>query len=193
MHGRLVTNEYRFRIGLATVDLCPRCSHAPKTIEHILQDCFHSRGIWEQFIPPTHVQSFFATPFNLWIKDNALSVSMGLNDVGWCQFFLALLWGIWLQRNEIIFNGLEFSPYNVIRQATNLTLDIQIPLDQFGITGPDIANGRWTKPPPGYLKPNVDGSFRDGRAAFGGVLRDHHGMWIWPYGVLLEWLIFSLH
>ena len=85
-----------------------------------------------------------------------------------------------MQRNEVV-NGLEFSPYKVFHQAMNLALDMQIPLDQFGVLRPNIVNGRWTKPPPGYLKLNVDGSFCDGRAAFGGVLHDHHGMWIWGF------------
>ena len=56
-----------------------------------------------------------------------------------------------------------------------------IPVDQFGLFGPDPINGRWCKPPPGYLKLNVDGSFRDGRATFAGVLRDHRGVWMWGF------------
>lgn len=47
--------------------------------------------------------------------------------------------------------------------------------------GPDPDNGKWCKPPLGYLKLNVDESFRDGQAAYGGVLRDCHGMWIWGF------------
>ena len=45
----------------------------------------------------------------------------------------------------------------------------------------DPVNGRWEKPPPGYLKLNVDGSFRDNQGTYGGVLRDEAGAWIWGF------------
>lgn len=35
-------------------------------------------------------------------------------------------------------------------------------MDQFSWSNLDPVNGRWFKPPPGYLNLNVDGSFRDG-------------------------------
>lgn len=34
----------------------------------------------------------------------------------------------------------------------------------------------------GYLKLNVDASFRDGSLAYGGLLRDDHGDWVWVWG-----------
>lgn len=63
---------------------------------------------------------------------------------------------------------------------------MQIPIDQFGVMGPDPINGRWSKMIPGYFKLNVDESFRDGRSTYTGVLRDHQGMWLWLFtGVAL--------
>ena len=62
-----------------------------------------------------------------------------------------------------------------------LSTDIQISLDKFGLLSIDPVNHCWTKPPPGYLKLNVDGSFLDGHASFGGILRDNDGTWIWGF------------
>lgn len=43
------------------------------------------------------------------------------------------------------------------------------------------VNSRWCKPIPSYYKLNVDGSFGDGSTAFGGVLRDEQGNWVWGF------------
>ena len=46
---------------------------------------------------------------------------------------------------------------------------------------PGPVDGRWFRPPPGYSKLNVDGSFQDGKATYGGLLRDTEGNWVWGY------------
>ena len=45
----------------------------------------------------------------------------------------------------------------------------------------DPLNGRWFRPPPGYVKLNIDGSVRDGEATYGGLLRDDEGGWKWSF------------
>lgn len=102
-------------------------------------------------------------------------------SIKWGQLFLATIWGIWLQRNARVFQSAPFSRIKIIRQAFSLVHDMNTPLDKFGFFGPDPINGRWCKPPPGYFKLNMDGSFRDGRATYAGVLRDHLGSRIWGF------------
>lgn len=55
------------------------------------------------------------------------------------------------------------------------TLLLSLKTKAFGVLGPDLVNGRWCKPLSGYLKLNVDGSFQDGKVAYGGILRDVQG------------------
>lgn len=45
----------------------------------------------------------------------------------------------------------------------------------------DPMNSRWFRPPPGYYKLNVDGSYREGKATNGGVLGDVTGQWVWRF------------
>ena len=54
-----------------------------------------------------------------------------------------------------------------------------ISLEKFGRYHLDPVNSRWSKPPPGYLKLNVDGGYRDSCGVFGGVLRNDDGEWLW--------------
>lgn len=44
----------------------------------------------------------------------------------------------------------------------------------------EVVNLKWERPPPGKLKLNIDGSFREHEDVMGsgGVLRDEHGAWM---------------
>ena len=55
---------------------------------------------------------------------------------------------------------------------------MQISLQNFRGFGIDPVNSKWSVAPPGYSKLNVDGVFRDGQSALGGVLCDDKGNWI---------------
>lgn len=54
-------------------------------------------------------------------------------------------------------------------------------MDKLGVLNFDPMNGKWEKPPPGYLKLNTNGSYRDGVVAFGGLLRYNQDSWLWGY------------
>lgn len=65
--------------------------------------------------------------------------------------------------------------------ASTYSTDLSISMEQFHGFNLDPVNGRWCKPPPGYIKLNVDGGFRDGIGTYGGVLRDNKGVWMWGF------------
>lgn len=58
-----------------------------------------------------------------------LSDHVGSHGIPWGHLFLAIIWGIWLNRNDGVFNRVSFSTHKVTREATNLAMDMQIPLD----------------------------------------------------------------
>ena len=45
----------------------------------------------------------------------------------------------------------------------------------------DPVNGRWFRPPSGYSKLNVEGSVREGKSMYGGILRNDQGQWVWGF------------
>lgn len=76
MHGRLATNVYRARLGLASDDICPSCSIHSETIQHMLRDCPTARQVWESLISPTNATNFFSLPLVPWLKAQAMSAGL---------------------------------------------------------------------------------------------------------------------
>lgn len=69
----------------------------------------------------------------------------------------------------------------MLRQAKLFAEDMKAKLNLLQGFHLDQVNGRWVKPIPGYYKLNVDGSFQDGKAAYGGLLRNDAGQLIWGF------------
>ncbi|XVE85397.1 hypothetical protein DITRI_Ditri17bG0087800 [Diplodiscus trichospermus] len=85
-------------------------------------------------------------------------------DKVWKMSFCAILWSLWLTRNDMIFKGLRFDvgqkalapcPVNTIKSK---------------------AGNRWVKPLKGQVKFDVNGSTqgKPRPAGIGGILRDHN-------------------
>lgn len=81
LHGRLVTNEYRVRIGIGSEDMCPSCSAHSETIQHMLRDCTNTRQIWHSLLPPDAIRNFFNQPFLPWLRYHATATD-GLASFG---------------------------------------------------------------------------------------------------------------
>lgn len=143
----------------------------------------HHRRVREDLIPMGIREVFFQLNLHDWIiwnvKDEG-SISLILN-LSWVHLFLAAIWGIWKARNKLYFENVLFSSFKVLRQVGLMAVDMQLKFEQSSFLSLDPVNGRWIKPPPGFLKLNVDGSCRDGWIAFGGVLQDDNGNWLWGF------------
>ena len=138
-----------------------------------LRDCSKSVEVWKYAIPQSKYNSFFPTQFHHWIKNNCddtFKIGMVLNN-NWTLMFVAITRHIWKARNDEVFKQLTFSPYKVQRLASIFSTDMQVSHKQFTSFNLDPVNGRWIKPPPGYMMLNVDGGFRNRQGTYEGVLR----------------------
>ena len=116
----------------------------------------------------------------------------------WRMAFFAILWSIWLHRNDMVFNRKVFD-FNQLTDAMKLRLawwikaswpDIDSTfLDLYRLPNEVkllqvrnklVRNTSWSKPSTGLMKFNVDGAARrkPGPAGIGGLLRDDTGK-IW--------------
>ena len=110
----------------------------------------------------------------------------------WNMSFFAIIWSIWLLRNDMVFNGKDFDFMkiidtikfrlaiwlkakwpdcpNTILDVVRLSNAIQVPIKVNNVKKAII----WKCPPLDSLKFNVDGSAKGkpGPASIGGVLRD---------------------
>lgn len=187
-------SAYRFHIGAADSNACDRCLWFEETILHLLRDCSTSRRAWESLVPNDKVAWFFSLEFECWLCrtiDNKGGIG-GVGEMEWSDVFIATMWTLWKARNDHCFNNIQFSSSRVINQARLLVADMQLRVEGFHGVHPDPINGRWFCPPPGYVKLNVDGSVRDGKAMYGGLLRTKQvagsGIYLASVGSLLRYM-----
>ena len=181
LHEKLAVNAYRFHIGAADSSACDRCLRCEETILHLLRDCDMSRRLWERIVHQAKRVWFFM--FECWLCRNLVDKG-GIGRIAnmeWSDIFMASVWTIWKARNDQCFNNVQFLCNRVMNQARPLVGDMQLRVEGFHGIHLDPMNGRWFRPPPGYVKLNVDWSVRDGEATYGGLLRDDICRWQWGF------------
>ena len=177
MHDWLPVKAYLAHIGMVPDGSYERCSSGVEDLLHCLRDCRSSKAVWESILPPHKSHLFFIVDCNRWLLMNLddherIPSTLHMN---WVSLFLATPWMIWKERNTVYFNHAPFSIAKVLKQAQPYAWDMQTQFESFNGFGLDLVNGRWLCSPPGYFKLNIDGSMRDGRVTYDGLLRDHEG------------------
>lgn len=66
LRQRLVTNDFRYRRGLADSPICARCGESVETVLHLLRDCQQARALWNSMAVHTLPPFFFTTGLDDW-------------------------------------------------------------------------------------------------------------------------------
>ncbi|KAJ1390181.1 Ribonuclease H-like superfamily [Sesbania bispinosa] len=184
VHGKLLTNYERFKRGMTSNNLCPRCNSAPETIMHLLRDCDIVAELWESLIGSNSWASFFSLGQDQWIRKNLELSNHSVAGVNWSFIFPICIWSLWKDRNSPVFKQKTDLPgnlfFHVISYARR-TIEV--------IAGPSPLSQRifkkeefvgWSKPPNNFYKLNVDASviLPSLNASCGGLIRDHDGSFI---------------
>ncbi|MBA0688427.1 hypothetical protein Goari_006218 [Gossypium aridum] len=90
--------------------------------------------------------------------------------------FFNLLWDIWNNRNNLVFNGKGDAAGKVWKKVKTLSDDFKI----YNITYPPViplilANKKWMKPPIGYVKINFDADISNSGVGYGVIAKDSDG------------------
>ena len=183
--------------GLISLEssFCAFCRKEMETVEHLFFSCSCSWVVWMaccrlwniSWAAPKDPTQFFLS----WI----FSIRDIENAKVWKMAFYAIVWSIWLHRNEVVFNQKQFDAIQLF-EIVKLRLMwwakaawpnvIGDPLDFFRcpnfamVTKSKIMEPRcksWECPTMGFMKFNVDGASRGkpGHAGIGGLLRDDKG------------------
>ncbi|CAI0456412.1 unnamed protein product [Linum tenue] len=175
LHDRIFTNKERARRGITTNANCNICRDKEETTEHILRSCERAKVIWEKFRNMLTARNM-NLPFQDWLLDNLCNEENGVN-------FGVICWNLWKQRNEEVMEGKQFQAQglccrinawiNIIKEAQKWNQNVNN-ITERSYQQRQIA---WNCPPEGWIQIQTDGSVLQpsGKAAAGGLLRDHLG------------------
>nr|GMC81691.1 uncharacterized protein LOC109176397 [Ipomoea batatas] len=152
---------------------CPLCHKEVESRSHLFLDCEFSKPVWDNTILPLHI---LEASFESW-----LSQVVDLDDENKSRSIIAILWTVWKNRNEYVWNNKQWNVNAIRISVTNCIKDWQcwcdlqkantssIPLQTVQRTqGIDAS----------WVYCEVDASVIENSASFGAVIRTHSGLFL---------------
>ncbi|XP_061999224.1 uncharacterized protein LOC133716539 [Rosa rugosa] len=172
--------------------VCVLCSSAIETTLHLCRDCpftkqiLQSNGALSQVCFNPHTENCDILGwFSFCVQELSL---MDLGDL------IHLLWGVWKERNCRVWENKSLPACDVLIKSMTRLHAFRFYTLKMGI-GRTARFARWSAPPLGWYKINVDGSFdhttRNGGIGF--VIRDHQGAFLAGGGRPLHGLLSPEH
>lgn len=91
VHGRIMTNEYRARLGMTDCGVCSLCVEGSESILHVLRDCPYAKRVWQSFMSSAAWLDFSTKDLWTWLLANLKGDGGGLFDKGWNVRFASIL------------------------------------------------------------------------------------------------------
>lgn len=161
---------------------CPRCHKEEESICHVLFKCPYANINWRLSNTPVLTSRQFTDDLEENISlivdsyHNSNLTEQQKLDPFW------LLWRIWKERNNLVFNKFRESPSRVVVQAQAKVKDWINNVANWRINIPKpshttSATSTWTTPPFSFVKCNFDAGFdvRTFQGTGGWIIRDHYG------------------
>ncbi|XP_057426328.1 uncharacterized protein LOC130719736 [Lotus japonicus] len=190
--NKVATKDNLLKRGISLPDngLCSLCQTTLESGTHLFLHCPKTWILWCFVLAREGVQ--WAIPSSLdELSSQWEFLAAGSDPLLWNLIPYSIVWTIWLGRNDLLFQGRDFSPLK-LWEMLNLRIGWWVksiwkrcPYDaqQFAENfchirvernTPRPRNMRWVPPSAGILKYNVDGASQGnpGRCGIGGVLRN---------------------
>lgn len=183
-HGRLLTNEERFKRHMTNDNLCPRCQGGPETLLHMLRDCDEVQSFWQSVVHLDHLSRFFSLGTCSWLDWNMTEKSVGRIQLDWQLFFGVAVYELWRDRNSLVFSQeSKLGSHLLVATMQQAYFIQQYRSPSAGDTAPvaqRLMQVVWKPLDPGWFKVNVDGSHwrSSGSTACGGLVRNEHGVFV---------------
>ncbi|BFG40546.1 hypothetical protein CerSpe_268200 [Prunus speciosa] len=153
---------------------CLRCIAGEDSALHIFVVCPYATAVWTASLVGSRVLGVSASNMLGWLKsifETLLAYSSSL--------VLMTLWALWKDRNSRLWEGIGMSPFCLVALAQSWLSKFHH-INNVSRRPHATLNTlpRWTSPPDGFSKVNVDGFWRaeDGRGGFGLVIRNELGL-----------------
>ncbi|KAK4274665.1 hypothetical protein QN277_017856 [Acacia crassicarpa] len=185
LNNAVATNGALYKRRRSQNRICPICTDAVETVEHLFFHCPWTRCVWFGSSLGVKLDVVSILNFNAWwIQISGMSSldQHNLSLICW------ILWFIWKQRNNLVFDHKDPNPIDVIQCARKNNFDFWVNCDKKNINpevrGADPAKPVvWSPPTAGTLKYNCDGAFSPNGtdAAIGVICRDQLGGFKWGF------------
>ena len=195
IRGRIAVREQLARRGLLNWDaaVCALCKSKVETVGHLFFSCKLSWLIWMYCCSIWDVSWVIHNNPEVVLMAWQCALPRNRCSKAWKMAFFAIVWSIWLMRNDMVFNNKGFDLRQMVDNIkfriaswfkakwprSNESISelirypnlISVPLR----VKPVRVVTMWIPPSRGYMKFNVDGSAKSkpGPAGIGGVLRDN--------------------
>ncbi|KAL6546504.1 hypothetical protein OROMI_022225 [Orobanche minor] len=174
--------------GVMVERCCERCEREDETVEHALRDCPWSNFFWRA--SPLRFEDHLLTK-HVHIADWLLEIAK-LKCEESKKLFGALIWGMWISRNQLVFNRKKITVTLSFSGAMKLIWERQkVESNLSPHTRVTVAE-KWEPPAQGVVKINSDASIRVSsgtgigtvaRGENGGVLKASAKLMLDVYGV----------
>ena len=101
----LLTNNSRFRRGLAVNNLCSVCGIYLETMLHALRDCFKGKETWLSVGHSFIKNSFFQHPLQNRLEKSTLDEARTYQGMDWPLIFITTCNLLWYCRNLFVFEN----------------------------------------------------------------------------------------
>ena len=169
---------------------CYRCGHEVETVNHMLFQCPLARLVWALTpipAPPDGMmmQSLYSNIYHvLSVQKQYPNDDVQAGIVPW------LMWRLWKNRNELIFQGKERAAEEIVRRAIEdaeewrgrKQVEIEeVKRSEVKTTTTANQSHPWQPPPQTWLKCNSDGAWRQDRdsTGLGWICSDARGETLW--------------
>jgi hypothetical protein len=164
--------------GINCPDQCVLCDARIEDSLHVFFLCSNSQGIWARSRFFTAVNDVVAQETD--ITNVIFNLLQQLNDEDAAQV-ATILWSIWKQRNNMVWNNTVEDKRHVIPRAEEMIrswADVRSMQHHVAGVQPGVDINRWKKPLPGRFKCNIDASFTGDKVGIGVCLRDDSGAFV---------------
>ncbi|XP_074313694.1 uncharacterized protein LOC141648885 [Silene latifolia] len=135
--------------------MCGGDQKSLETSEHLFRDCGLASRLWAGSVLEIRVESAGGISISEWIYDWIRYLSNSEGGEGKTITFVALLWGLWTLRNNVIFQELDLNPHTIMGCFYNSVREkVQM-----------LCNSSQTKPPQLMLRSSDEGSNHEDREA----------------------------
>lgn len=167
--------------------ICPWCHQAEETDIHVFFECNFARSMWLCFGLRDAMQVSRG--------EGILNILQRIFDTlsqEKCTLIGIVCWSLWYRRNKWVWDKVNKSVHGMMKEAMAMLQDWRDAQDvtqQRGLNQSGTVINKWQKPPPGWVKINMDAATStNGRhvSGFGCVARDAGGSFLGLGQVNLE-------